>query len=65
MFAAWFLPLHGAMCPVVVVGDENGRAVVWKLINGIVLERVVEYKDLFTLPFWAYNMEVENAKGSV
>lgn len=38
-----------------VVGEENGRAVVWKLINGVVLERVVEYKDLFTLPFWTWD----------
>lgn len=52
MFAAWFLPKRGQFCPVVVVGHENGRAVVWKLINGIVLERVVEYSDLYTLPFW-------------
>jgi hypothetical protein len=53
MYAAWFLPLNGrGICPVLVVGEENGRAVVWKLINGLVLERVVEFSDLFTLPVW-------------
>jgi hypothetical protein len=57
MFAAWYLPKDGAFCPVVVVGEENGRAVVWKLLNGIVLERVVEFSDLFTLPFWVSNLE--------
>lgn len=59
MFAAWFLPLKGQYCPVVVVGDENGRAVVWKLLNGIVLERVVEYADLYTLPFWHWNLDTK------
>ena len=36
-----------------------GKAVVWKLINKVVVERVVEYKDLFTLPFWSFNMNTE------
>lgn len=58
MFAAWYLPDNGMLCPVVVVGEENGRAVVWKLINGIVLERVVEYIDLFTLPFWTWDFRI-------
>jgi hypothetical protein len=58
VFAAWFLPSSGrGYCPVVVVGEEGGRAVVWKLVNGIVLERVVEFCDLFTLPFWTWNFE--------
>lgn len=62
MYAAWYLPLKGAAtCPVVVVGEENGRAVVWKLIGGIVLERVVEYADLFTLDHWIDNLEIKNA----
>lgn len=59
MYAAWFLPLSGQFCPVLVVGDEMGKAVVWKLINKVVVERVVEYKDLFTLPFWSFNMNTE------
>jgi hypothetical protein len=61
MFAAWYLPLNGSLCPVIVVGEERGRAIVWKLINGIVLERVVEFADLYTLPFWSFNLEVKNA----
>lgn len=40
-----------------MVGEERGRAVVWKLLNGIVIERVVEYSDLFSLPFWTFNLE--------
>ena len=41
MYTAWYIPLSGRLCPVLVVGEEEGRAVVWKLLNGIVLERVV------------------------
>lgn len=52
MYLAWYLPLTGRICPVVVVDVEGERAVVWKVLNGIILERVVEFSDLFTLPFW-------------
>lgn len=62
MFAAWYLPLSGKICPVIVVGEEGGRAVVWKMINGIVLERVVERSDLFTLPFWTQTFETKGAQ---
>lgn len=57
MFAAWFIPERGGICPVVVVGEEEGKAIVWKLLNGLVLERVVEFSDLFTLPFWVTNLD--------
>lgn len=57
MFAAWFIPPTGKFCPVIVVGEEGGKVIVWKLLNGIVLERVVEYSDLFTLDYWIPNME--------
>ncbi len=57
MFAAWYLPLSGRICPVVVVGEENGRCIVWKVLNGIILERVVERSDVFTSPFWTQTFE--------
>lgn len=42
-----FVPDSGiGICPAVLVGEENGRAVIWKVINGIVLERVVNFSDL-------------------
>lgn len=52
MYVAWFIPIRGGVCPVIVKGEENGRAVVLKLINGVVLERVVEFADLFVLNEW-------------
>lgn len=62
MYAAWFLPTAGQFCPVLVVGEERGRAVIWKLLNGIVIERVVEFSDLFSLPFWTFNMETGDSE---
>lgn len=42
-----FVPESGiGICPAVLVGEEGGRAVIWKIINGVVLERVVEFRDL-------------------
>lgn len=42
-----FVPDNGVgICPAVLVGSENGRAVIWKIINGVVLERVVEFTNL-------------------
>lgn len=55
---AWFWPKRGNPCPVLVVGTEGKNLVVWKLINGIVLERVVSAKDVYTLPFWISNLEL-------
>lgn len=52
MYIGWYIPNRGGICPVIVKGEENGKAVVLKLINGIVLERVVEFYDLFVLDTW-------------
>ena len=46
-------------CPVVVVGKKAGVQLCGKLLNGIVLERVVEFSDLFTLPFWTQNFNTK------
>jgi hypothetical protein len=54
---AWYFG-RGAVCPVLVVGTEGKRLVVWKLINGVILERVVEARDIFTLSYWINNLEI-------
>lgn len=42
-----FVPDNGiGICPAILVGGEGGRAIIWKIIDGIVLERVVEFTDL-------------------
>ncbi len=49
-YPAFYIPEkgRGAACEVLVVGTEkNGLFIVWKLIAGIVLERVVHGKDLW------------------
>lgn len=49
-YEAWYIPEpgRGSACPVLVVGvEKSGLFVVWKLIAGIVLERVVEGKNLY------------------
>lgn len=49
-YKAWFIPEkgRGAACPVMVVDEEgDGLLVVWKLIGGIVLERVVMARDVY------------------
>lgn len=52
MYIGWYIPVRGGVCPVIVKGEEGGKAVVLKLINGIVLERVVEFSDIFVLDTW-------------
>jgi len=50
---AWYAGRNGnGVCPVLIVGLEKGNAVVWKLINNVVLERVVPLDKLYILPFW-------------
>lgn len=34
-------------CPVIVVGEEDGFLIVWKLIKGIILERVVPKEKIY------------------
>ena len=57
-YRAWYLPKNGSPCPVLVVGEEKGLLVVWKLINGIVLERVVRGEDLYTSDYWEGNLKL-------
>lgn len=50
---AWYQGVNGVgSCPVLIVGVERNHAVVWKLINKIVLERVVPLDKLYITPFW-------------
>lgn len=45
-----YVPDNGiGICPAVLVGEENGLAVIWKVINGIVLERVVYFENLIKI----------------
>ena len=43
---------NGAAMPVIIVGFEDDNLIVWKLINGIVLERVVSRDKIFLSEEW-------------
>lgn len=43
---------NGVAMPVIIVGFEDDNLIVWKLINGIVLERVVSRDKIFLSEEW-------------
>ncbi len=58
-YKAWYIPKRGSPCPILVVGVEKGLLVVWKLINGVVLERVVSGNDVFVSDYWKGDLKLQ------
>ena len=52
-YKGWFIDKrNGVVMPVIIVGFEDDNLIVWKLINGIVLERVVSRDKIFLSEEW-------------
>ena len=52
-YKGWFIDKrNGVAMPVIIVGFEGDNLIVWKLINGIVLERVVSRDKIFLSEEW-------------